>query len=431
MLESLITTPRMDHVEISKMIITVLSLFFIPYISILFGSTLFSLGFSFRGKTEKNALFSRFGNDLADTFMGNIGLALVLGILPVLTMMLCYAQILHGTAYKASTYLFIVAVNTAIAIALTSWFKNSFADREKNWNMHLLKGALALMATGGAIYGFVTTTVYVNFPEKWWLIDTFAPWTKDWNMVAKFLFVKTAGLAVTGAAIVFFFLNWDGGKKDLDADYRDYIRKFGGGIALAFGIIATVFLLWQILTMPIMTKNYGLYYTAMAAVGVMMIIALLLTNLLQDAKVGLGSFIFPMFILFFLVVLVDDHQAREEALSYQNYALQKGHDELMFKIEQARAASGGGGQPSLELGAEIYSSKCIACHQFDVKGVGPSYNSVLSKYDGDIESLKTFILNPVPVNPDEYPTGMANQNLLPHEAESAAMYLLETWNANK
>jgi cytochrome c len=76
-------------------------------------------------------------------------------------------------------------------------------------------------------------------------------------------------------------------------------------------------------------------------------------------------------------------------------------------------------------GVDIYNGKCIACHQFDSKLVGPPYNEVLPKYEGKKEELIDFILNPVKVNP-EYPS-MPNQGLKPNEAEAVAEYLIKTY----
>jgi cytochrome c len=86
---------------------------------------------------------------------------------------------------------------------------------------------------------------------------------------------------------------------------------------------------------------------------------------------------------------------------------------------------GGVAEASVAMGEQIFNQKCIACHRFDQRLVGPSYNEVLPKYEGNLETLKDFILNPVKVNPD-YPA-MPNQGLKPIEAESAAMYLLQKY----
>ncbi len=96
----------------------------------------------------------------------------------------------------------------------------------------------------------------------------------------------------------------------------------------------------------------------------------------------------------------------------------------MAEIEQSRTERGGA-VASIQIGQEIYNTKCVACHRFDSRVVGPPYNSVLPKYEGKLDELKKFILNPVKVNPDYI--AMPNQGLKPHEAESVAMFLMKEY----
>ncbi len=74
-------------------------------------------------------------------------------------------------------------------------------------------------------------------------------------------------------------------------------------------------------------------------------------------------------------------------------------------------------------GEEIYKAKCVACHQFDTKLVGPPHKEVLKKYENRKEDMVKFILNPVKVDPN-YPP-MPNQGLKPNEAEAVVKYMYE------
>ena len=76
-------------------------------------------------------------------------------------------------------------------------------------------------------------------------------------------------------------------------------------------------------------------------------------------------------------------------------------------------------------GADIFNGKCVACHNFDKKIVGPAYKDVLPKYEGKMQDLIKFVLNPIKVNPD-YPS-MPNQGLKPNEAEAIAEYIMNTY----
>lgn len=429
LLEAILSPPRADHVLVGKYIIIALSLFFVPYISILFGSSLFAVGFSFRGKTEANPLFDRLGADIAETFLGKIGVSLVLGVVPIITMAFCYAQWLYGTGVKVSQYFLIILVLFVLGLITMNLFRKSFAKRDSAFLPHLGLGLTAHGLFALTIYVYVSVVSTINWPEKWPLIDTPVPWTENWNQFAHFAHLTTLAVAMTGVAIFFFFLNWNGGKEGMDEEYRSYVRKFAGGVGLGFGLMQAVPMLWHVATLPVMVKSWPLYGMAILSVGVMLLACLWLFTILYDRKVSLGTPVFVAFMAFFLVLLINQNIARDEALLYQNYALQKINDDMMLQIETERVERGGAAEASLELGETIYNQKCIACHRFDQRIVGPPYNSVLPKYEGDVEKLSGFILNPVKVDPDYIQ--MPNQGLKPHEAESVAQYLLQEWQANQ
>jgi len=422
-LQSWISPPRADHVQIAKYIIIITSLFFVPYISVLFGSTLFSLGFSLRGKFEENSLFSRFSKDLVDTLYGNWGVALVLGILPLITLTISFSQILYGTDVNIAQYFIVTLFITFAAIVLTFLYRNSFEKRDDAYWRHIILGLLALGGLKTTLFAFASTITLVLFPERWALIHSIIPLTFSWSVVAKFSFLMMLSLAVTGAAILFFFFSWGGGRQGMDEQYREYVKKFGAGITLGLSIVSMLMFLWYLVTLPVMAKSYGMFLSAMVAVFVMLIVCIYAAALLRDSQLKHAGKVFILFIVFFLVVTVNDNIARENSLHYQNYKLDKINSEIVAKIE-AESAEKSGATASVEMGKEIYNAKCIACHRFDQKLVGPAYNDVVPKYNGDIEKLKQFILNPVKVDPS-FPMTMPNQMLKPFEAESAAMYLMD------
>ncbi|HQU70841.1 MAG: hypothetical protein KDI06_01020 [Calditrichaeota bacterium] len=428
-LESILLPPRADHVLIAKYIIIVISLFIVPYVSILFGSSLFALGFSVREKIDRKPFFGQFGKDIAETFLGRMVVGFVMGILPIAIIAFCFALVLYGTGFKVTQYFGIILIQAVLMLIASRMFRNSFENRERGFLMHVVWGLATIGLAKVVIYGFVSVITMIYFPEKWPYIDGPMPWTYDWSMAWKFVHFLVAALALTGAAIHFFFLNWEGGKEGLSSEYRDYVRKFGGGVALGLGILQAVFLLLYVATVPVMTKSYAFFFSAMLGVLVMLIASMYLLNILRDRETRFGSHVFVLFLVFFLVLLINDNYARESALHYQNYELAALAAQHELEIETSRSERGNAAEASVEVGKQIFDTKCIACHRFDQRIVGPPYNDVLPKYDGDLEKLSGFILNPVKVNAD-YPA-MPNQGLKPFEAESAAMYLMEEFKKNQ
>lgn len=422
-LDGLVSPPRADHILIAKYIVVIVSVFFVSYIGILFGSTLFSLGFSARGKAEENPLFLRFSKDLADTFIGNFGVAVILGLLPVITLTIAFAQILYGTAFNTGQYFGILFIFTLAGIIFSILYKNSFKNRENSATLHYGWGVITLGTLTLVMLSFASTMSITLFPEEWPINKEIIPVLFDWNVIARFSHMIMFSLALTGIAILFFFFNWTGGKENLDADYAKYVRNFGSGLGLGFTIVQTIFLLWAIGTLPYSAKSYSLYYLAVGSIVVLFLVSYFLFALLRDSNVRYGTPVFVLFMAFVVVLLVNESVARENALAYQNYALANIEMGIRQEIATERGERSGAEKASVELGEQIYNTKCVACHQFDQRVVGPPYEQVLPKYNGDVEKLKAFILNPVKVNPDYI--AMPNQGLKPYEAESAAMYLLK------
>jgi cytochrome c len=127
-----------------------------------------------------------------------------------------------------------------------------------------------------------------------------------------------------------------------------------------------------------------------------------------------------LFLIFFVFIIIKDQYAFETSSQIQFKELAENYT----VYEEDLKKEFGTFTESIS-GADIYNGRCIACHQYDKKVVGPPYNSVLPKYEGDLEALSSYILNPVKVNP-EYPA-MPNQGLKPNEAKAVAEYLMNTY----
>lgn len=165
-LDGLVSPPRADHILIGKYIIVIVSFFFVSYIGILFGSTLFSLGFSARGKSEEEPLFLRLSKDLADTLISNFGVGLILGVLPVVTLAIAFAQILYGTAFDTGHYFGVILILTLAGIVFSILYKNSFKNRENSLNLHYALGLITLGTLTLLMLSFASTMSFVLFPEE-------------------------------------------------------------------------------------------------------------------------------------------------------------------------------------------------------------------------------------------------------------------------
>ena len=130
------------------------------------------------------------------------------------------------------------------------------------------------------------------------------------------------------------------------------------------------------------------------------------------------------FTLLFMVlsVIISDQSVMSNSTKVQSATLANQYEEMLMELK-------GLGGPAKLNGEEIYNIRCVSCHKFDVKLVGPPHNKVVPKYFGKEAELIAFIRNPVKVDP-EYPP-MPNPGLKPAEAKAVADYLLEKVKSNQ
>jgi cytochrome c551/c552 len=134
--------------------------------------------------------------------------------------------------------------------------------------------------------------------------------------------------------------------------------------------------------------------------------------------------VFAAIFLAFTFSILKDQVALSNALTEHNGIIIEAADKL-----EAQKKSTGVTKETAVNAEEIYKSKCIACHKFDQKVIGPPYQQTVPKYNGDIKQLSAFIYNPVKKNPD-YPA-MPNQGLKQKEAEAMAKWLIEQVGGKK
>ena len=116
-----------------------------------------------------------------------------------------------------------------------------------------------------------------------------------------------------------------------------------------------------------------------------------------------------------MLLYISDQTAIGEANAKQDLILSQNFEDVMQKLNEANT-------PVVINGQDIYKNICSACHSFDHKVV-PPYKQTLPKYNGNVDKLVTFILNPTQNNPG-YPP-MPNPGLNAAQAKAVATYILQ------
>ena len=103
---------------------------FIPFLSAVFGSTILSLYYKAKGFKESNNNYLKFSKDVIETLTINKSIGLILGIVPIITAMLIYTQLLQGTNSNVSIYLIFSVFFMAVGLILIYTYRYSMTFME-------------------------------------------------------------------------------------------------------------------------------------------------------------------------------------------------------------------------------------------------------------------------------------------------------------
>lgn len=441
----------LQHISLLHFIYAVVFMLFLPFVSLLIGSSIASLSFLTKGRNANNYHALRFAKDLIDITIVNRSVLLIFGIIPFLSLLLIYAQFLHKTGaisvgiLSASFFLFAVAsyllYSYKFTFALESMFDNleSIVDgsgtsekipeevqafRESNISKNYRRGLWGTILLLLFSFLFIAGSTLTLEPKAWSTVETFFSLLIEPLVWLRFLHLLTISFAMTGAAALYFLFIWQGGKKHVTGDYAEYIRKIALPWTLIFLLAQPILVVIDLFLLPFESLSTLGFGAVVAGLSLMFFIGHFLYSMIRESHLKFTSFVFYLMLGVFLFLIVRDTASLASAtkphmvMLAHEYA--KTEEELRSKM----------GRNIVAVSAEdIFVGKCSACHAFDRRMVGPPYNDVIPKYEGKQDELVKFILSPKKIDP-AYPP-MPAQGLRPSEAEAIADYIMKTLKGEK
>ncbi|MEJ2052265.1 MAG: hypothetical protein P8Y60_20945, partial [Calditrichota bacterium] len=158
-------------------------------------------------------------------------------------------------------------------------------------------------------------------PGRWAIVNSPLKFLFSWNVIARFLHFICAAFAVSGVAMIFFMFNWKESDREKDVEFADYMKKLSGGIAIGFTLIQPVLIFWNLITLPDQALSGAVYLLTVLVLFLLFIITLTLYQLLKESRIKLGNNVFVLFVVTFIVMIVNDHEARENSIENQTRLL--------------------------------------------------------------------------------------------------------------
>ncbi len=445
-LDNLVIPATTQHLNLLRIILVLSMLIFLPFFGMLFGGTAFSVIFNAYGRKNNKPLFIRFAKDIIDKLAINRFVGVGLGVIPLLAITFCYAQLMYQIDVISVSLLFVACLFMALAVNFVYTFQNTFqiellietfkdisglekheletripediSDYEfdlKNTNSNSGLYAFVLLVLT-AIFFAGGTSIALN-SDRYQDFTNIAQMFLSGSTFLNFLFIIVFSIAITGSSILFFFFGWQGGMHDMGVVYSNFVKKIAGNIAFTGAAILPVFLFLSFMFIP----NVALSGTVFLYTGLAFISILLLCNFLYAViKNSDMKYINPAFYLLILSAgfIIMKNQSAFGTASYKHLAVINLQAEELHKEKKGKTINTAGVD-----GEEIFTRICSACHKFDAKLVGPPYNQTIPTFNGDVKKLSAWIQNPTKVFPD-YPA-MPNPGLKPKEADAVAKYLID------
>lgn len=405
-LDSFVLPQSSEHIELLHYMLILILFLFLPFTSVLFGGAIFSLRYKRKADRTGNKHSLNFAKDIMEIVTINKSTGLILGVVPILTALLIYAQLLNGSIVTNLNFIALSAVFMVLALLFIYYYRYTLSSI----------GVLGVLFLFVALWLFITgMSIPVLYSE--WNTDSIISGLFSFKVVFRFFYYFCASFALTGGMLLFSFLEVSG-KKYSDEEYKNYIKTRAIKITFAPAIILPFLMFINLILFPGESLSGSVFVFIVISIALLFLSYHFLYLLTKEVKGTIAALLFFTLIFSVAANIISEQKVMSNSTKIQSAILASNFDEYITELR--------GEDILIEInGEEIYKYSCSACHKFDEKLVGPPHNKVLPKYVGKEAQLIAFIRNPSKVDP-EYPP-MPNPGLKPNEAEAVAKYLLSTF----
>ncbi len=441
-LDKLVIPQSAEHIQLLHYLLILILFLFIPFLSAVFGSTILSLYYKSKGIKESNDIYLKFSRDVIETLTINKSIGLILGIVPIITVMLIYTQLLQGTNSSVSIYLIFTVFFMAIGLILVYTYRYSMTFmeiydafkgfkpedeaiarevskfRKANIGLSGKSGRYGIIFVFLAIWLFISSATIAVSPTMWGKYNIIYLMF-SWEVLGHLFSFISSAIALTGAAIFFAFFYWEGGKHLQSGPYFDFVKKTATRVTFTGALLVPIFIITDVFAFPSSSLSGSIFLFVTIALILLFIAYHLLYSMIKNRDLRHSGSVFYMILFTLLALIIKDQLALQNSTEVQTAVMNVKFEKMMAEL------TGEGTKVKAISGEQIYKNICSSCHSFDHKVVGPPYEETLPKYEGHIDQLIAFIRNPVKKNPG-YPP-MPNPGLTPVEADSIAHYIMETY----
>ena len=431
-----------EHIELLHYMLLIVLFICIPFISIVFGGIFLSVVYKNKSNKHNNNYYLRLSKDVAEITTINKSAGFIFGIVPLITAILIYSQLLHNSEITNLNYLGLALVFIIISLVFIYSYRYSLSFNrifgslsDKNISDPLIiedvnrlsdeskrisqkAGTFGLLFLFLGMWFFITgltiSSIYTS-----WDVESFIGGLFSWKVLSRFIYYFFFALTLSGGMVLFIFLEDEKKNRIKDEEYSVFVKQKVLRVTFFSALFIPLFALLSLFGLPQNALTGTVFTYAIISLAFLFLGYHFLYLLTKEMKGTTAALLFFTLVFSIAAFIISDQKAMASSTQVHSAMLSAEYDKYLAELT-------GEGKSITINAAEIYQVKCASCHKWDQKLVGPAHLDVLPKYAGKEAQLVAFIRNPVKVDP-AYPP-MPNPGLKPNEADAIAKYLLATYN---
>jgi len=431
-----------EHIELLHYMLLIVLFLFIPFISIVFGGIFLSVVYKYKANKHNNNFYLRLSKDVAEITTINKSAGFIFGIIPLITAILIYSQLLHNSEVTNLNYLGLALVFIVISLVFIYSYRyslsfnrifGSLSDKsitdpliaedvnklsDESNRISQKAGNFGLLFLFLGMWFFITALTIPSIYSSW-NVESFLGGLFSWKVLSRFIYYIFFALTLSGGMVLFIYLEDEKKKRIKDVEYSHFLKQKVLRVTFFSAILIPVFALLSLFGLPQNALTGTVFTYAIISLALLFLGYHFLYLLTKEMKGTTAALLFFTLVFSIAAFILSDQKAMTTSTQVHSAMLSAEFDKYLAELK-------GEGKIVSINAEEIYQVKCASCHKWDQKLVGPAHLDVLPKYAGKEAQLVAFIRNPVKVDPT-YPP-MPNPGLKPNEADAVAKYLLETYN---
>ncbi|NIO15554.1 MAG: hypothetical protein GTN70_00890 [Deltaproteobacteria bacterium] len=394
----------------------------LPYVGMAIAGSALSVLLNFIGRERQDPGYRRLARELIETVTVSGKVMLLLGLLPIFPLALIIGQILPGPLSLPWLFWAFLCLVLLSGFTFLFFYRATFNFKLDRPLVSAGAGSLGHVTLLFALVLIIFATGILFNPESLPFIQNSPSTIISWRSVVRLILTSLIFTGLTGGALLLFIARKSADENAEAPVDRELAGKVGRIVTLAATLPVAPFVIFDLITLPDVALSTGVFAIAAAILLLSLAVCIVLLRPAGLPGEGAGASVFVLYLAIFLCALAIDGTALGNAYFDRSAVLEMKMAQVKEQREALREEAAVEETESVEAGEAVFERLCSGCHRFDARVVGPPLLEVLPKYAGDAEKLKSFIRNPVKVDPD-YPP-MPKLSIEENEIESVVAYLL-------